>query len=336
MLGRAGPMRTGMRDASESLDQHDNTGANVVGLLVEHIPQGIYLVDRERRIQAWNAAAERLTGFKKEEVMGRWCGDGVLEHVNEEGQPMCGERCPLLLAAQLGVDCEADVFLHHKDGHRVPVHVRAGVIRDESGRVTGMAETFTDNTERLEGLERVRKLERMALLDALTGIGNRRYSEQMIQESIDNLHRNGTPFGLVMADIDHFKAMNDCHGHEAGDAVLKMVGSTMESNLRSFDFAGRWGGEEFIVVVHNAVRLETERVAKRLLKMVERSFLQRGDDRLKVTISAGVTQARPADTMESLYQRADNLLYRAKAAGRNRFVSDRGASGPAADGLHAA
>ena len=156
------------------------------------------------------------------------------------------------------------------------------------------------------------------------------------EESLDDLHRNGVPFGLIIADIDHFKAVNDCHGHEAGDAVLKMVGATMESNLRSFDFAGRWGGEEFIVVVHNAVRLETERVAKRLLKMVERSFLQRGEERLRVTISAGGTQTRPADTMESLYQRADSLLYRAKAAGRNRFVSDRGSGGPAADGLYAA
>lgn len=325
-----------MKDVTESLGQKVDGGIDVAAMLIDHVPQGMYLVDRARRIQAWNVASERLTGYKKEEVIGRWCGDGILEHVNEAGEPMCGERCPLLLAAELGVECEADVYLHHKNGHRVPVRVIAGPIRDERGDVIGMAETFTDNTARLEGLERVRKLEQMALVDALTGIGNRRYSEQVIRESLDNLHRNGTPFGLVMADVDHFKAVNDRYGHEAGDAVLKMVGGTLESNLRSFDFAGRWGGEEFVVVAHNAVIGETERVAKRLLTMVERSFLQRGEARLKATISEGVTQARPADTMESLYRRADGLLYQAKAAGRNRFVSDRGVSGLAADGLHAA
>lgn len=310
-----------------ALDQQLTSSSDLSRLLLDHLPQGLYLVDQERRIQSWNTAAERMTGYFRDEVIGKCCGDGILEHVDEEGGQLCGERCPLLFAARTGAECRADVYMHHKDGHRVPVQVLGTPIKDATGELIGMAETFSDNTAKVELLERARELERMALIDSLTGIGNRRYSEQVIRESIDNLHRNGTPFGLVMADIDHFKALNDSHGHEAGDAALKMVGATMESNLRSFDFAGRWGGEEFIVVVHTAVRLETERVAKRLLKMVERSFLQRGEERLKVTISAGVTQARPADTRESLYQRADQLLYEAKAAGRDRYVSDLGVGG---------
>lgn len=307
-----------------SLNQQLTCSADLSGLLLDHIPQGLYLVDKERRIQAWNAAAERLTGYKKDEAVGRWCGDGILEHVDEDGQSLCGERCPLLMAARLGVECKSDVYMHHKEGHRVPVRVVGTPIRDASGELIGMAETFTDNTEKLELLERVRELERMALIDSLTGIGNRRYSEQVIRESIDNLHRSGTPFGLVMADIDHFKVVNDSYGHEVGDTVLRMVGGTLGSNLRSFDFAGRWGGEEFVVVVRNAANGDAEMVATRLLTMVSKSFLVRGESRLTVSLSAGVTQARPADTMESLYQRADSLLYRAKAAGRNRLVPDRG------------
>ncbi len=178
-----------MRDVTTTMDTKTDAGAELARMLVDNVPQGLYLVDRDRRIQTWNAAAERLTGYKREEVIGRCCGDGILEHVNEAGEPMCGERCPLLLAAQLGVECSAEVYLHHKAGHRVPVHVRAGPIRDAAGKLTGMAETFTDNTARLELLERARSLERMALIDGLTGIGNRRYCEQVVKQHIDNLHR---------------------------------------------------------------------------------------------------------------------------------------------------
>ncbi len=136
--------------------------------------------------------------------------------------------------------------------------------------------------------------------------------------------------------MDRFKQVNDTYGHDSGDEVLKMVGQSLSSNLRSIDFAGRWGGEEFIVVIHSAAAGGSESAARRLLTMVERSFLQRGEERLSVTVSAGATQARPADTMESLYQRADRLLYQAKMAGRNRFASDRGADSPPADGSSAA
>lgn len=304
--------------------------------LLDHIPNGMYLVDKDRRIVDWNAAAERLTGYKKEEVVGKRCGDGILDHVDEFGNSLCGERCPLLMAARLGMECRSEVLMHHKQGHRLPVNVLASPVRSESGEITGMVETFTDNTARLELLERARELERIALIDSLTGIGNRRYSEQEIRRGLDDLHRNGSPFGLVLWDVDRFKTLNDTHGHDCGDAVLRMVGQTLASNLRSFDFAGRWGGEEFVVLFRNATSAGGERIARRLRVLVQRSFILWEGERMSVTVSGGVAQARPADTVESLYRRADRLLYQAKAAGRNRFASDRGLEDPKASGRSAA
>ncbi|MBA3975119.1 MAG: sensor domain-containing diguanylate cyclase [Candidatus Solibacter sp.] len=306
------------------------------GLLADHIPNGMYLVDKDRRIVDWNAAAERLTGYKKQEVVGKCCGDGILEHVDEFGNSLCGDRCPLLMAARLGMDCRSDVFMHHKRGHRVPVHVLASPIRAESGEITGMVETFTDNTAKLELLERARELERIALIDALTGIGNRRYCEQQIRRAIDGLYRNGTPFGVVLWDTDNFKSINDRYGHACGDAVLRMVGQSLASNLRSLDFAGRWGGEEFIVLFHNSTAAGGELIARRLRVLVQRSFVMWDGTRVAVTVSGGVAQARPDETVDSLYCRADRLLYQAKAAGKNRFASDHGIEAPALDGCTAA
>lgn len=317
-------------------DARSGMKLNQADLLADHIPNGMYLVDKDRRIVDWNAAAERLTGYKKEEVVGKWCGDAILEHVDEYGNSLCGDRCPLLMAARLGMDCRSDVLMHHKQGHRVPVHVLASPIRAESGEITGMVETFTDNTAKLELLERARELERVALIDALTGIGNRRYCEQQIRGSIEDLHRNGTPFGIVLWDIDNFKSINDRYGHACGDAVLRMVGQSLASNLRSFDFAGRWGGEEFIVLFHNSTAAGGERIARRLRVLVQRSFVVWEGERVAVTVSGGVAQARPNETVDSLFNRADRLLYQAKAAGKNRFASDRGMEGPALGGCTAA
>ena len=309
---------------------------NQAVLLADHIPNGMYLVDKDRRIVDWNAAAGRLSGYAKEEVIGKCCGDGILEHVDELGNSLCGDRCPLLMAARLGTDCSSDVLMHHKQGHRVPVHVLASPITAGSGEVTGMVETLTDNTAKLNLLERVRELERVALIDALTGIGNRRYCEQQIRCGIDGLCRNLTPFGIVLWDIDNFKSVNDRYGHACGDAVLRMAGQSLASNLRSSDFAGRWGGEEFIVLFHNSTAAGGERIARRLSVLVQRSFVMWDGHRVAVTVSGGVAQARPHETVDSLLDRADRLLYQAKAAGKNRFASDRGIMGPTLGGCTAA
>lgn len=309
---------------------------NQTGLLLDYLPNGMYMVDKDRRIVDWNAAAERLTGYTRQEAVGKCCGDGILEHVDENGNSLCGERCPLLMAARLGIDCRSDLILHHKHGHRVPVHVLASPISRESGEITGMVETFTDNTAKLELLERARELERVALIDSLTGIGNRRYAEQQIRARIDDLHRNGTPFGVALWDIDNFKSINDRYGHGCGDAVLRMVGQTIASNLRTFDFAGRWGGEEFIVLFHNTTAATGERIARRLRVLVQRSFVIWAGQRIAVTVSGGVAQARPNETLDTLYHRADSLLYHAKASGKNRFASDRNIENPLPGGRNAA
>jgi len=304
--------------------------------LVELLPEAVYTVSKDRTVTAWNEEAERLTGYSRNEVVGRKCGDGILEHIDEAGRLMCGEQCPLLMAARFGAECKSDLYMRHKDGHRVPVRVKARPIRDRAGELAGMAEVFSDNRATLELIERAGRLERLALLDDLTQAGNRRFSEQAIRQSLDNLHRSGTPFALILLDIDHFKQVNDEYGHQAGDDGLRMVAGTLSANLRSFDFIGRWGGEEFVIVVHNAAIGVAQRVAARLLLLAARSNLDMAGVRLAVTLSAGVTQARPGDTQNSLYQRADQLLYEAKAAGRNRYCSDLGTGGPGTKGRHAA
>ena len=157
----------------------------------------------------------------------------------------------------------------------------------------------------------------MALLDPLTELGNRRYIEMNLKARLEEMHRYGWPFGVLFIDVDRFKEVNDRYGHDIGDRVLKMVGKTMVNNLRSFDFLGRWGGEEFIAILANVNGDHLHSVANRCRLLVEQSSISIRDKDIRVTVSIGASPARLHDTVEMLVRRADRLMYGSKTSGRN-------------------
>lgn len=290
--------------------------------ILENLFDGVYFVDRRRRITYWNKGAERISGFKPGEVLGRSCADNLLMHVDNAGTVLCSSGCPLRATMQDGEVREVEVFLHHAEGHRVPVVVRATPLRDEQGEIVGAVETFSDNSNMIEALKRVDQLNQEAHQDPLTGIGNRRYIEMKIKTSLAEFNQNYQPFGLLMLDIDRFKRVNDEYGHDVGDQVLKMIASTIEKNIRTTDHIGRWGGEEFLVLVHNLDLNHLHWISDKLRALVASSYLPVSGKLVQVTVSVGATLVKPADSLATLVKRADRLLYKSKAEGRDRVTGD--------------
>lgn len=278
----------------------------------------VYFVNKDMVITYWNRSAERFTGFAAEEVVGLRCSDNILVHVDDAGNHLCGGPCPLAKTIADGQPREADVFLHHKNGHRIPVSVRVAPIRGGNHNVIGAVEVFTDRSSSLTDLKKAEDLERLALLCPLTGIGNRRFTEMALRSALDEYNRYGWVFGVMFVDIDRFKGVNDQYGHAVGDRVLQMVAKTVGGGLRSFDFLGRWGGEEFLIVTPNVSREGLCAIANRLCMLVENSFVEVGFERMTITISVGGAIVKPEDTIETLVDRADRLMYESKKAGRNR------------------
>ncbi len=285
--------------------------------ILDNLSDGVYFVDRERRITYWNKGAERITGYRSEEVVGSFCRDNILNHVDEKGTELCLVGCPLSKAMLEGTNQEAEIYLKHKEGHRVPVWVRGAPFRDSGGEIIGAVEIFSDIPVKNELMQRLEELRKMALFDSLTGIGNRRFIETGLDSKFNELQRYGWKFGLLFIDIDHFKKVNDSYGHEAGDLVLKMVAGTLIHNARSFDLVGRWGGEEFVVIITNVTGEELFHIAQKYRVLVEESNLLSGKDRISVTISVGATLAREDDTSGTLLKRADQCMYQSKLSGRN-------------------
>ncbi len=156
--------------------------------------------------------------------------------------------------------------------------------------------------------------ERLSMTDRLTGLSNRRGAEQFVRRESSKFRRYGGSMSLVLLDVDHFKKVNDTYGHNVGDQVLRAVGATIADVIRVCDFAARWGGEEFLVVLPNT-NLEGARLcAERLRDAVQHIVFPGG---LAVTISAGVSEVGRAEDVVVAISRADELLYAAKGAGRN-------------------
>jgi diguanylate cyclase (GGDEF)-like protein len=219
---------------------------------------------------------------------------------------------------QDGQPREVTAFLHHGDGHRVPVRVRASPIRDAAGEIVGAVEVFDDDRRRLSDRERIGELERVALLDPLTRLGNRRYGEMQLHSKLGELGRFGRPFGALFFDVDRFKPINDRHGHEVGDRILMMVGHTAQVSIRAFDHLCRWGGDEFLALIAEVEHEALARVAEKIRALVEASSLELDGRTIRATLSIGAVRARPDDSTDSLVARADRLMYDSKAAGGNR------------------
>jgi PAS domain S-box-containing protein len=188
--------------------------------VLDGVSDGVYVTDRERRILYWNRACEEITGYPAERAVGTCCFDNLLVHVDAGGRELCNDGCPVAATLIDGEPREAEVFLHHAEGHRVPVRVRTHPLRSSTGEIVAVVETFDSIAEKVSALEQIQQLKRLAYVDRLTGIANRRFLEEQLGLRAAEAERYRWRLGVIMMDIDLFKDVNDTAGHETGDLVL--------------------------------------------------------------------------------------------------------------------
>ena len=251
---------------------------------------------------------------------------------------------PLVEAAQQAhLECrepyDIELRLRMKDGAYRWFHLRGQAEWNHEGRAVNMAGSITDITERKQAEEALLiakeqaetanralqavnvELNRLATTDPLTGARNRRYFEQAAEVQIAQSNRYGSLVSLVLFDVDHFKSINDRHGHQTGDQVLVELARLVHVNLRSVDVLARWGGEEFAVMMPLCGLTEALNLAEKLRALLAaRSFPVVGS----VTASFGVAEHGTQETLDDWLKRVDDALYAAKAAGRNRVCQSPG------------
>ncbi len=288
--------------------------------LIDNLYDAVYFVDCERRITYWNRAAELLTGYPADKVIGMHCSENILVHTDDCGKGLCRSDCPLSATILDGRPRETNVYLRHKDGHRVSVSVRVQPVRNPQGETIGAVEVFSDNAAKREAEQKASHLEQMAFIDCLTRVPNRRFMELRLRQALEELHRYGHHFGLLLVDLDHFKQINDRYGHSVGDAALIVVAQTLSRSLRAVDNVGRWGGDEFVVILPEVSVENLLDLAERCRALVEQSRVTGIDNGTRLQVSIGGTLVCHGDTPESAMHRADEKLYESKKQGRGRVT----------------
>ena len=239
------------------------------------------------------------------------------------------ERVVVMIRGLLAIIAEAlSMRRREREDHGSPIGTVDGVDLTEAMQVLRRA----GYPEPLDGLQTektrieyvLRALCELTSHDGLTGLLNARHFKTVLEQEVERSFRTGQPCSLLLMDLDHFKAVNDRHGHVAGDQVLQSVGSVIKAGTRTMDTAARYGGEEFAVILPNTAKASAVMIAERLRSKVARQEISYESSVIPVTCSIGVAclNTRIRHTGLELIKMADVQLYRAKSLGRNRMCSD--------------
>lgn len=281
-------------------------------LLADNAADVIWTMDLEGKFTYVSPSVKKLRGYTVEEVMTQspeevLCTDSLIHlqqgleraiHSVQNNQPF------QVFRGELEQPC--------KDGRTVWTEATVSGIYSEEGRFVGMLGVTRDISER-KIMEK--EILRLSITDKLTQSYNRLKLDETLDEQLLRVKINALPFSIIMLDIDHFKLVNDSYGHQVGDRVLIELVTILTKNVRSDDIVGRWGGEEFLIILPETKLSDGIQVAKKLRVLVEtHPFTTAG----KVTISLGVSTYRNDLSLETIVSRADTALYQAKENGRNR------------------
>jgi diguanylate cyclase (GGDEF)-like protein/PAS domain S-box-containing protein len=294
---------------------HIQAKSREVSDLYDHAPCGYHSMDADGRLVRINQTELRWLGLTAAQALGRSYGD----FLTPASRQLFRERFAQFL--QTGHLQDAEFELLRADGSTMPVLVSATAVRDAQDRFVRSRTTVFDITERKK-LEQ--RLDQLARTDALTGLSNRRDFNDRAQAELARCRRLGKPLSLLMVDIDHFKLVNDRHGHAVGDAALRQLADSCRHSLREIDLPARLGGEEFVALLTETTLPDALDAAERLRRHIEALEVapQQPGPPVRLTVSIGVAELAAADrSHEDLMRRADQALYAAKREGRNRVVA---------------
>lgn len=288
--------------------------------LLESLYDGFCLVDSDQRFVVWNHGMERVTGIGAQQIMGEPWERRLLAFQDDKKQPVRDRECPLQKALVTGVThCQTLNVEHRRLGKWHEVEVQSIPLVGADGKTRGAALLLRDTANVGAASGQYRELAMAARRDPLTGVGNRGELEARMARMFlaRNSKQTEAPFSVIFLDLDHFKSINDTHGHAIGDRVLINLARLLRDELYSGEIICRYGGEEFVVLCPETDLATAIQRAERLRATVVATELA-APLQLKVTSSFGVAQVENGDGVEELLHRADEALYEAKRGGRNR------------------
>jgi diguanylate cyclase (GGDEF)-like protein/PAS domain S-box-containing protein len=286
--------------------------------LLDHLGEGVYFTDRERRILYWNHAAEVMTGYQADEVLGLFCHDHLLQHVNENDQPLCDDDCPVKSAIINEKTVSTRAFLSHKEGDRLPVDIKVSPVYSEDGVLVGAVEVFSDASDQVELEALNQNLRKLIRIDPLTRLPNRRALLDAVHKEYLRFARYGTLFSVIFIEIENFNQIIASCGQKSGGEVLQWFARKLLGGFRKADMPSRWSGEKFIVLLPNAGAKAAEKAAEKVRQQLDGQLCPETGS--YINSSFGVAEIGRQDSIERLLQRAERALEQSKEKGKGKVV----------------
>lgn len=286
--------------------------------ILETLPTGVYLVDRNRKILFWNAGAEDITGYLRQDVVGRFLRDHLLTENGEVKKGLESDPTdPVSVCFRDGKSSSGEVSILHKEGYRVPIVLRTIPIRNEKSAVIAAAECFEKNFSAFERTRRQIAAAELGSLDRVTGVPNQKYMHEHLQRRLEAFQADGSHFSILVMEtdgIDHFRAA--C-GPGVVSAIHRVVAQTVANSLRPTDTIGCWAEHQFVILLKNCRESSVGKVGERIRTMVANSAIEWWGDEFPLTASFGGAGCRDNDALELLIERAEKALAESIAAGGN-------------------
>lgn len=275
--------------------------------ILDGLQVGVSVIDLEHKIVFWSDGAEEITGYARFEVLGRNCSENILLHCNQKHCELCDETCPITGALQELKPFEAAGFIHHKSGHRTPVHTWAIPLHGKDGSVIGIIQTFDEFSPHSHDPKQY-SLKQRGWLDDATGLPNQAIMFSHLRDTLGSFTDFQVPFSiavLAFPDFDQFRAR---YGHGAARSLLQVLARTLRNSLWPTDFVGCWHDGQFLAILPGCDHESLPPVANRLQHMMAGATIMWWGEELSSPVALGCASARSGDNMDSILQRAQKLL----------------------------
>lgn len=286
--------------------------------VLDNLHVAVYVVDRDGKILYWNDGAERITGYLRQDVLGRHHNDNFLGETAGDDNDLSCPLTPTITAIRDGNSTQTMASLRHKSGHRIPVQLWAFPVRDSNGVIVAAAESFEESIAIADWDRRQNKLATYGCIDAASGVLNHGMMHSHLRENIGLFEEHHVPFSLLCIEIDQLEKIQKRDGPGAIAIVLRVIGQTLENTIRPTDLLGRWQENQFLAILTECSGSEVARACERLRRMVSASKIAWWGDRLPVTISLGATGVKHGDTVEGMILRTEIALRESISQGGNR------------------
>jgi len=276
--------------------------------ILDGLQIGVSVIDLQKKIVFWSDGAEQITGFPRIEVLGHLCTDNILQYCNHSSCEMCTESCPIAAAMRGAKPVEAVSFIHHKSGHRTPVHTWAIPLRDRHGSIIGVIQTFEGEVAVNGPNPNDQTMRQHGCVDDTTGLPNQALMQAHLRETLGSFAELQIPFGVACLEVDDLHSVQARYGHDASTSLLQVLARTLRNSVWPTDFVGRWTENRFLVILCGCGEDAIQAVTARMRRMLSNISIMWWGERLTVKVSIGSASTAVGDNLESLMQRAQRGL----------------------------